>query len=322
MNVRRVRTTTLEIAYEVSGPDDGAPAILLHGWPDDVRTWDRVAPRLHEAGVRTFAPWLRGYGETRFLDPATMRSGQFAALAQDVVDFADALDIARFHVVGHDWGARVAYVLACAFPERVARCCALSVGWGTNDPDQSLSLGQVQRYWYHWYMALERGERLVRDDRRALATYMWTIWNPNWTIPPDELERTLRAFDNPDWADVVLHSYRVRWGHAAGDPAFAALEERVRRDPVIAVPALVVHGGSDPVNDPATSEGKERFFAGPYRRVVLDGVGHFPQRERADALCAELVPFLRGDAATFGGANAPSPAQKARAPFVGKPSVS
>ena len=289
---RQARTPVLDIAYEVSGPADGSPVLLLHGWPDDVRTWDRMLPALHTAGQRTFVPWLRGFGGTRFLDSRTMRSGQLTALGQDVLDFIDSIGLRSLAVVGHDWGARAAYIASCLAPERVTHCVALSVGWGTNNPDQVLSLRQTQNYWYHWYMALDRGEQLVRNDRRAFTRYIWTIWNPNWPISDTEFEETARAFENPDWADVVLHSYRVRWGLAPVDPAYEPLEARLRTDPSISVPTLVIHGGGDPCNDPSTSEGKEKFFVGLYRRVVLDGVGHFPQREHPEGVCKALLPFL------------------------------
>lgn len=246
-----VDTPTLAICCEVSGPAEGYPCVLLHGWPDDVRTWDRVLPELHAAGLRTFVPFLRGFGPTRFRDPATMRSGQLAALGKDVLDLAEGLQLRKYAVVGHDWGARAAYIASClAGPERISHCAALSVGWGTNDPDQSLSLRQVQNYWYHWYMALDRGADLVRKDRRAFTRYFWSIWNPGWEISDAEFERTAAAFDNPDWPEVVLHSYRARWGLVPTDPAFRDIETRVSQHPGIAVPTLVIHGGADPANDP------------------------------------------------------------------------
>jgi pimeloyl-ACP methyl ester carboxylesterase len=285
-------TPLLEIGCEISGPQAGAPVILLHGWPDSVRTWDRVLPNLHACGMRTFVPYLRGCGATRFRDGASFRSGQLVALAQDVLDLARALGLERCSLVGHDWGARAAYLASCLEPERVDRCVALSVGYGTNDPEQVLALNQVQNYWYHWYMALERGAELVRDDRHAFTRYIWSIWNPAWEISEEEFAATARSFDNPDWADVVLHSYRVRWGLAPADPHYATAEARVREAPTIRVPTSVIHGGADPCNDPATSEGKERFFTGGYERTLLDGVGHFPQRQAHEAVSAAIVAFL------------------------------
>jgi len=285
-------TPTLSIACEVSGPEQGRPVLLLHGWPDDARTWDRVLPALRAAGYQTIVPYLRGCGPTRFRSPQTPRSGQLAALGQDVLDLADAMKLRAFAVVGHDWGARAAYIVSCLAPERLTHCVALSVGWGTNDPGQRLPLKQVQNYWYHWYIALDRGADLVREERHEFTRYIWTIWNPAWRISDEELAATASSFDNPDWAEVVLHSYRVRWGFAEKDPAYSALEARLARDPNIRVPTLVIHGGGDPCNDPSTSEGKERFFGARYERIVLDRVGHFPQREAPGPVADAILGFL------------------------------
>jgi pimeloyl-ACP methyl ester carboxylesterase len=290
--VRSVATPLLDIAYEDRGPSNGPCVLLLHGWPDDIRTWDHIAPALNAAGFRTIAPYLRGFGPTRFRSPDTSRSGQLAALASDILDFADALGIDRFAVVGHDWGARAAYILACTSPERVTACVAISVGWGTNDPEQSLTLHQTQNYWYHWLMALPRGAALIRGDRRRFTRYIWDIWNPGWPVPDDVFERTAAAFDNPDWAEVTLHSYQVRWGHADPDPRYVPLEARLSSDPVISVPTLTLHGDNDPCNDPSTSENKESLFKGYYRRTALAGLGHFPQRERPEMVLDEVLPFL------------------------------
>ncbi|MBV9655523.1 MAG: alpha/beta hydrolase [Acetobacteraceae bacterium] len=288
-------TPTLDVAVEETGPDAGSPLLLLHGWPDDARTWDRMLPALHAAGLRTIVPYLRGFGPTRFRDRDAMRSGQLSALGRDVLELADALGLRRFAVLGHDWGARAAYIAACLAPDRVSRCIAISVGWGTNTPDQHLSLVQAQNYWYHWLMALPRGEEIVRNDRRAYTRHIWTIWNPGWTVSDAEFDETAASFDNPDWADVTLHSYRSRWNNAPSDPSCAALEQRLAAAPIIQVPTLMLHGGADPVNGPATSEGKEQLFSGSYRRVVLPGLGHFPQRQDQDAVLREVLAFLAED---------------------------
>jgi len=292
MQLITVESATLAIGCELSGPADGHPAILLHGWPDDIRTWDRILPTLHGARFKTIAPYLRGFGATRFRSPETARSGQLSALGQDLLDLADGLGLEHFAVVGHDWGARAAYIASCIAPGRVTHCVAMSVGWGTNDPNQKLSLRQTQNYWYHWYMALDRGAELVRNDRLNFTRYIWTIWNPNWRFSEEEFGVTAASFENPDWPEITLHSYRVRWRLASGDPVYDVVEAALATSPIIAVPTLVIHGGGDPCNDPSSSEGKEDFFAGQYRRVVLDRVGHFPQREAPEAVSEATVRFL------------------------------
>ncbi|MBC7953783.1 MAG: alpha/beta hydrolase [Rhodospirillaceae bacterium] len=292
MTLRQVGTPALSIGCAISGPEGGRPVFLLHGWPDDSSTWKDILPILHANGWRTFTPYLRGFGPTRFHRPEQRRTGQIAAFAQDLLDLADGLGIERFSVVGHDWGARTAYTAAVLAPERVRACAAMSVGWSGNDPNQPLPLLQTQNYWYQWVMALDRGEHLVRDNGAAFARYMWDIWSPGWRVPDTDFNEVAASLDNPDWADVTLHSYRVRWGHAPADPDYDEAERRIAASPVITVPTLVLHGSADPCNALSTSEGREALFQGPYRRVVLDGLAHFPQRQDPAAVLAHLLPFL------------------------------
>jgi pimeloyl-ACP methyl ester carboxylesterase len=288
----RAATPTLDVAFEPSGPETGKPIVLLHGWPDDVRTWDGVLPALHAAGFRTIAPYLRGCGPTRFRSAGTMRSGQLSALGRDVLDLAEALRLDRFAVVGHDWGARAAYITAALAPDRITHCVALSVGWGTNDPRQPISLVQARNYWYHWYIALEGGADAVRNEREALTRLLWKTWGPPAWFDDAAFELTARSFANPDWADVVIHSYRHRWGLVGGDPAYAAIEAALQPTPVIAIPTLVIHGGADACNDPSTSVNREASFSRLYERLVLDGVGHFPTREAPEAVGRAVARFV------------------------------
>ena len=290
---KTISTSLLDVAYLESGSHRGFPVILIHGWPDDALTWNRVTPHLVDAGFRVIAPWLRGAGPTRFLDAATPRSGQLVALGQDLVEFAAALKLDRYAVVGHDWGARAAYIASALDAARITHCVALSVGYGTNSPSQKLSYVQVQNYWYHWMMATERGRDIVRLDRHAFTRHIWDIWLPFWKPSDEEFNATARSFDNPDWAEIVLHSYTVRWGNAAPCPDYAALEAQFDPAPQLATPTLVLHGADDPVNHPAMSAGKESFFTGRYQRELIARCGHFPQREHPDAVARHVVAWLR-----------------------------
>lgn len=284
-------TPTLRIAYETGGPADRPAVLLLHGWPDDPRTYDKVAPALHEAGWHTVVPFLRGFGATTFRPGQIMRSGEMVAMAQDALDLADALGLKTFAVVGHDWGARIAYALAILVPERVTRIAALSVGWQPGalpTPD----LEQARKYWYQWFMATERGAQAVAQDRKAFARIMWETWAPQGWFSEAEFEATAPSFENPDWPDVTVHSYRVRWGEAAKDPRYAALDARVLAATSIAVPTLMIQGGADGVTLARTTAGKGQYFTGGYARHVLDGVGHFPTREAADRVNRLLLEFL------------------------------
>jgi pimeloyl-ACP methyl ester carboxylesterase len=295
--LKSVRTQFLDIGYLEAGSPDGHPVLLLHGWPDDVLTWQRVAPSLAEAGYRTFCPYLRGYGETRFVNPATPRSGQLSALGLDVIEFADALGLERFSVAGHDWGARAAYIAAALKPARVNSCVAISVGWGTNHPGQALALSQARNYWYHWFLATPRGEATLRDSRREFTKFLWSTWSPQWKFTDAEFEATAQSFDNPDWFAISLHSYRNRWGWAGGDPVYAAADRALNPAPVISVPTLVLHGEGDACNAPATSEGREAMFSGPYRREFVPGSGHFPQRENGPFVADAILGWLAKNSA-------------------------
>lgn len=285
---RQVATDRLDLHFADEGPTSGPVALLLHGWPDAPQTWAPVAAALNAAGWRTLRPYLRGFGPTRFLSEETPRSGQITALAADALALADGLGIRRFAVIGHDWGARTAYVLAAIAPDRIRACIALSVGYGGSG---QLALRQAQNYWYQWYFCLPQGAAALADDRRGFCRHLWQAWSPGWTVPDDMFAEAAAAFDAPDWLAVTLHSYRQRWGHAAGDPFYAPLEERIAALPPIQVPALVIHGAQDSCNDPATSQACDAFL-GPYARCLLPGVGHFPQREAPGQVSEAVLATL------------------------------
>jgi pimeloyl-ACP methyl ester carboxylesterase len=290
-----VRTQKLDVAYLEWNPTGQRTAVLMHGWPDCPETWRNVAPKLAAQGYRVLAPALRGFGRTRFRDANTPRTGQLSALGRDLIEFMDALDVKRPALVGHDWGAR-AVAIACGLRPGVgSHLVMLSVGYGTNDPDQPLSYAQARNYWYHWFMATPRGERAVEYDRRAFTRIMWDTWAPAGWYTDAEFAEAAASFDNPDWAAIVLHSYRHRWGFAKPDPAYAEDEAALNPTPRLATPTLVLHGGADTCNHPDSSDRKEHFFTGIYRRVVLDGVGHFPQRESPDEVARQVIAFCSED---------------------------
>lgn len=289
---RTIRTPRLEIAYLEWNPGAARSAVLLHGWPDSPAGWRPVAQRLAAEGYRVLCPALRGFGPTRFLDPATPRSGELAALGRDLLDFIDALGLEQPLLAGHDWGARAAANACGLATGAAAQLVLLSIGYGTNDPAQVLPLPQTRNYWYHWFMATPRGAAAVRDDARGFTRYLWDTWSPAGWYTEEEFAEAAQAFDNPDWAAVVLHSYRHRWGFEPGDPAYAQDGARLTPAPRLAVPTLVLHGGADACNQPATSEGKSHYFSGGYERRVLDGVGHFPQREAPQAVAAAILNFV------------------------------
>jgi pimeloyl-ACP methyl ester carboxylesterase len=287
-----VTTPTLRIAYEAGGPAGGSPVLLLHGWPDDIRTFDHLVPALHTAGFRTIVPYLRGFGGTTFVSKEIMRSGEIVAMAQDAIDLVDALELGQFAVIGHDWGARIAYALAVLIPERVTRMVTISVGWQPGELPTP-SLRQAQAYWYQWFLATKRGRKLVRSDGKAFARVQWSNWSPSGWFDEATFERTAKSFDNPDWPDVTWHSYSVRWGEAEKDPRYGGLDRRVHAAQSISVPTLMIQGGSDAVSLPVATEGQDKYFTGGYVREVIPGVGHFPTREAPEAVQKLVLEFLQ-----------------------------
>ncbi len=292
-DIRYVQTNMLNLAYEENGPTSGYPVVLIHGWPDDVRSWDGVIKRLNDEGFYTIAPYLRGFGPTRFLKESSMRSGQLSALGSDIVEMIKHLGLGSCAIVGHDWGARAAYIAASEYSEHISHLVAISVGYGTNSPDQSLPIQQARNYWYHWYFSLPRGVDLVRNSRQELCRFMWETWSPTWRHTTDEFNETADSFNNPDWAEITIHSYRHRWGYAEGDPRYNELEQRLSSNPLIHIPTLVLHGDADACNDPKISADKDNYFTKAYKRQLLPNIGHFPQREDPEAVAREIIMWLR-----------------------------
>jgi pimeloyl-ACP methyl ester carboxylesterase len=283
------RTDVLDISYQVAGPADAPPVLLIHGWPDAVRGWRAVAGRLNDAGWRTVIPDLRGFGDTRFRSPTTPRDGASVALAQDALDLADALGIGRFTVVGHDWGARVAYDLAALVPDRVPAIAALAVAYQPRAEFVLPEFAQARRFWYQWLMYLDEAADAIRRDPLGFARIQWDTWSPPGWFDDDEFQATARNFLNPDWVDVTLNNYRARFRkEEPSDPRYAQQRRVLAGTERLTVPTLMVQGGADSCDGPSLSEGLERCFTGGYRRVVLDRVGHFPHREDAGSV-ADLV---------------------------------
>ena len=285
-----VRTPTLDIACEAHGDPGGVPVILLHGFPDDARAWDGVVPPLIAAGHRVLVPYLRGYGATRFVDAAEPRMAQQAAIGQDLLDLMTALGLGPALLAGYDWGGRAACIAAILAPERVRGLVTIG-GYNVQNtmaPSAPAGAAQERAYWYQWYFNTERGRAGLAANRRDICRLLWHEWSPGWRFDETYFERTARSFDNPDFVDVVIHSYRHRHRNAPGDPRFDAVERRLAARPPITVPTVILHGADDGV---ALSRKHDQhlplFPPGTAQRVVKGG-GHFLPHEQPGAV-AEAV---------------------------------
>ena len=297
MILRQLETPTLNITYGDAGPPDGPVILLLHGWPDDPRGWNGVTPGLHAAGYRTLTPYLRGFGATSFRSADTPRDGRDVALVQDAIDLLDALNIQRFAVAGHDWCARAAYGLAALIPERVTAVAALSLAFQPGGRFVLPDFSQSRQFWYQWFMTLDQGADAVRTDPVGFARIQWDTWSPPGWFSPAEFEQTARSFQSEDWAEVTLSGYRSRWRDQRPDERhhdvrYDGVQQRLAEVETIRVPTLMIQGGADTCDEPASSAGLERHFLGRYQRVVLNGVGHFPAREAPALVTRALVTHL------------------------------
>ena len=290
-----VQTPVLSIAYEDNGPRQGFPVILLHGFPDDARAFDDVAPALAKAGYRVLVPYLRGYGPTRFRDPNAPRMAEQAAIGQDLLDFADALALDRFALSGYDWGGRAACIAAALHPERL-RAAVLIGGYtiqNTIAPPRPAAPEVEHALWYQWYFNTERGRLGLAQNRRSLCRLLWQLWSPTWHFSDETYNRTAPSFDNPDFVDVVIHSYRHRNANAPGEPRFVDMERKLAQRPKIEVPSIVLHGADDGVaRPPADSPAERLLFPKLQARRVIAGAGHFLPREKPEAVSSALLELL------------------------------
>ncbi|MBD8240126.1 alpha/beta hydrolase [Pseudomonas fluorescens] len=289
-----VQTSVLDIHYEAHGPADGEPVILLHGFPYDPRAYDAIAPVLAERGCRVLVPYLRGYGPTRFINAQAMRSGQQAALARDLLDFMDALCIAQATLAGYDWGGRAACIVAALWPQRVR---GLVTGDGYNIQDIAKSPTPrapvtEHRLWYQYYFHTQRGVDGLTANRRELCELLWSLWSPSWAEGPALYGQTAPSFDNPDFVEVVIHSYRHRFMYAPGDPALEAIEQALALQPAISVPSISLCGADDGVGPAPEEDDDLEHFSGFYRRQVLPGVGHNIPQEAPQATTAAIIELL------------------------------
>lgn len=284
-----IRTSLLEIAFLDEGPRLGPPVFLLHGWPDDIRAWTAIAPMLNDAGFRTIIPYLRGFGHTRFLSKETVRDGRGYALAQDVIDLADALAIAQFFVAGHDWGARAAYHLAALFPSRVDRIAAMALPYQPRGEFPMPSFPQARLFWYQWFMCTERGAAAVRRDPVGFSKIQWDTWSPEGWYMEEEFVKTAESFTNPDWAAVTLNGYRTRFLPDAVDCRYDGLAQRMKDIAHLKTPTLVINGGRDNCDAPEAFEEMEHRFATGYELLTIQTVGHFIPREAPELVGKALV---------------------------------
>lgn len=286
----------LDIACHQAGPDDGPPVLLMHGFPYDIHAYAEVVPLLAAQGCRVIVPYLRGFGPTRFRSADTPRSGEQAALGADLLALLDALALPRAVLAGYDWGGRAACVVAALWPERCAGLLSFN-SYNLQDIARAMQPDtpeNEQRLWYQYYFHSERGRHGLARDRRALCRLLWQTWSPTWRFDDATFDRSALAFDNPDFVDVVIQSYRHRFGLVPGDPALADIERRLALQPPITVPALTFDGADDGVRPPASAAQHGHRFTGPREHAVVPGVGHNMPQEVPQVFADAVLRLVAG----------------------------
>lgn len=286
----------LNIAYHDHGPANGQPVILLHGFPYDTRAYDEIAVSLSSKGFRCIVPYLRGYGPTTFLSPETMRSGQQAAKAHDLKNLMEALSIPRAILGGYDWGGRAACIVAALWPEMASGLVSCGQGYNIQNIARAMEPASAEdeaRYWYQYLFNMPRGEAALTQDRNDICSHIWKMWSPSWDYDQATFSASAKSFENPDFVEIVIHSYRHRYGVVPGDPQYDATEALLAAQPDISVPTVVMEGRDDGVDPAAEEDHSRQHFTNEYKRVVLDGVGHNLPQEAPDAFADAVLSLVK-----------------------------
>ena len=295
--LKHIDAGVLSVTFAESGPPDGPPIILLHGWPYDIHAFDDVAPILAGKGHRVIVPFLRGYGPTRFLSAGAFRNGQPAALAQDAIALMDALKIDRAILAGFDWGARTCDIVAALWPERVAGLVAVSgylIGSQAAGKQPLPPQAELQ-WWYQYYFATERGRLGYDQNRKDFAKLIWKLASPKWDFDDATFDRSATAFDNPDHVAIVIHNYRWRLGLAEGEAKYDDIERKLAAAPAIAVPTITMEGDANGAPHPPPEAYAKRFTGQYEHRTITGGIGHNLPQEAPTAFAQAVIDVSKGN---------------------------
>jgi pimeloyl-ACP methyl ester carboxylesterase len=289
--LKKVRTAVAEIYYFEDGPTDGSPVFLFHGFPDDPGGFNPVVTHIGGRGLRVIRPYLRGFGPT-IVHQAMARNGQMAALGQDVIDLADALEINRFYLVGHDWGSRAGHAAAILAPDRILGLVAVASPFFV-DPRMPvrLRLKQTQAFWYQLYFHTREGKLALEQNSAELCEQLWRTWSPTWAFSPQDLQSVLPSLRNPSFPEIVVSYYQHRWHIGNKSAIYETQQAKLETAQTIDVPTLFISGSLDGCTLPDSSRNVEEFYRAGYQRVDLAAVGHFPHRELPEAVGDLILGF-------------------------------
>jgi len=288
-SLNQIDAGLLNVGYAEAGPADGPAVILLHGWPYDIHSFVDVAPLLAQAGYRVIVPYLRGYGTTRFLSSETLRNGQQAAVALDIIALMDSLKINRATLAGFDWGARTANIIAAVWPERCKAMVSVS-GYLIGSPSMAPLPPKAElAWWYQYYFATENGRAGYDKYRHDFAKLIWKLASPKWDFDDATFDRSAASLDNPDQVAIAIHNYRWRIGLAKGEPQYDDLDKRLAESPVITVPTITMEGDANGAPHPEPSSYAKKFSGRYEHRTVKGGIGHNLPQEAPQAFADAIL---------------------------------
>ena len=293
--LKQIDSGPLSVGYAEVGPPDGPPVILLHGWPYDIHSFVDVAPLLASAGYRVIVPHIRGYGTTRFLSTETFRNGEPVAVARDVVDLMDTLQIKKAILAGFDWGARSANIVGVLWPERCKAMVSVS-GYLIGTPEaemRPLPPAAELQWWYQFYFSTERGRLGYEKYTHDFAKLIWQLASPKWNFDDATFDRSAESLTNPDHVAIAIHNYRWRLGLAAGDSKYVGLVHRLAAAPAITMPAITMEGDANGAPHPP-AEAYAKKFSGAYEhRLITGSIGHNLPQEAPQAFAQAVIDVDR-----------------------------
>jgi pimeloyl-ACP methyl ester carboxylesterase len=289
--LKQINAGLLSVGYVEEGPANGSPVMLLHGWPYDINSFVEVTPLLVSKGYKVIIPHLRGHGTTRFLSNESMRNGQPAALAVDVIDLMDALKIDRALIGGFDWGARTANIVAALWPQRVKAIVSVSGYLIGNQKSGKTPLppSAELQWWYQFYFATERGRAGYEKYTNDFAKLIWKTASPKWNFDDATFERSAASFKNPDHVSIVIHNYRWRLGIVEGEAKYDDLEKKLAEAPNIAVPTITMEGDENGAPHPDSAAYAKKFTGKYAHRLITGGIGHNLPQEAPKAFTDAII---------------------------------
>lgn len=292
---KQIKTSILNITYLEKGYKKGIPVFLMHGFPYDIQAYKKVSKILEKYNLRIFIPYLRGFGETKFLYKSTLRSGEQAALGYDLLELMNALKIDKAILVGYDWGGRAACIVSSLYPKRclgLVSCNGYNIQNINKDKLAPDTPENERKLWYQYYFHSKRGKIGLKKNKNEIIKFLWKTWSPTWNFSDKEFNLSKKSFCNDDFVDIVIHSYRHRYGLVKGDPRYLNLEKKISSQPKIIVPTITIEGLENGVKEPK-KEANHKQFSNLISHKLLKKIGHNVPQEAPNEIAKAIIEISK-----------------------------